>query len=463
MLSVHVLRKLFPRLGGVAVEDLVDGDGAVRIEARVRGDASVCPSCGVRSGRVHDRYRRRIADQAVGGQPVVIHLTVRRFRCDTASCPRRTFAEQVPGLTFRYGRRSVQLRETLQTIGLALAGRAGACLARSLNCAVSPNTLLNLVRALPDTAAERSPRVLGVDDFALKLGHVYVTILIDIETGRPVDVLPDRTARTLSAWLDRHPGTEVVCRDRASSYAEAVRTSAPDAIQVADRFHVRQNLTDAVERCVIAHRSCLPAAGAADTEPSPEPERPREGKYVINTHQRQAAVHELQDKGVGTTRISQILGMDPKTVRRYARTATADELIVPPRSQDSPLRRFHSYLNERWNEGCIDSTRLYEEIRALGYKGTDRTARRWLEPLRSSAAPAPKVSDVPSTRKVTGWITRHPENLTSDEALRLKHLLAPRSASWRPCAASQAISAKTSLPSPPASPSNGTAALSKDT
>nr|WP_307843146.1 ISL3 family transposase [Streptomyces triculaminicus] len=336
MLGFQVLRKLFPRLGGVAVEDVTDAGGIVRIEAQVRSDGGICPGCGVRSVRVHDRYRRRIADQAVGGQSVVLHLTVRRFRCDAASCLRRTFAEQVPGLTFRYGRRSVLLRETLETIGLALAGRAGARLARALKCTVSPNTLLNLVRALPGTAPERSPRVLGVDDFALKRGHVYATILIDIETGRPIDVLPDRTARTLAAWLDQHPGTEIVCRDRASSYAEAVRTSAPDAIQVADRFHVWQNLTDAVERCVIAHRSCLSTAGTTDTAPPLETERPREGKYVTNTHQRHAAVHELHGKGVGTTRISQILGMDPKTVRRYARAATAEELIVPPRPPRKP-------------------------------------------------------------------------------------------------------------------------------
>ncbi|MFI1259135.1 transposase [Streptomyces netropsis] len=236
--------------------------------------------------------------------------------------------------------------------------------------------------------------------------------------------MPDRTARTLSAWLDRHAGTEIVCRDRASSYAEAVRTSAPDAVQVADRFHVWQNIADAVERCVIAHRSCLSAAASAtDTEPPPEPEQPREGKCVTNTHQRHAAVHELHNKRVGTTRIAQILGMDPKTVRRYARAATAEDLIVPARSQHSPLRPFQSYLDERWNGGCTDSTRLSEEIRALGYRGTDRTVRRWLERLRASSAPVLKVSDVPSTRKVTGWITRHPDNLISNEALRLNHLL----------------------------------------
>ncbi|MFD5438399.1 ISL3 family transposase [Kitasatospora sp. NPDC127067] len=360
---------------------------------------------------MHDRYRRRLADTAAGGRPVAIWLLVRRFRCLVSACPRRTFAEQIKGLTYRYGRRSVLQRSVLEAVSLALAGRAGARLAKTLGATVNGNTLLRLLRALPAPGTDSSPRVLGVDDFALRRGHVYATVLIDIETGRPVDVLPDRTAETLTAWLNDHPGAEIVCRDRASAYAEAVRTAVPDAVQVADRFHVWKNLGEAVERSVAAHRTCLKT-------PVPEPagdkteqvERPRTGKYLTNTHERHAAVHQLSDKGVGTQTIAKLLHLDPKTVRRYAQAATSEELIVRPRSDTSPLRRYQAYLTHRWSEGCTDTSRLHAEIRELGYRGSDRTVRRWIEPLRALPNPGLKVSDAPTVRQVNGWLTRHPDS-----------------------------------------------------
>ncbi|WP_243740561.1 ISL3 family transposase [Streptomyces sp. 8K308] len=417
---------LLPHLAAVAIEDVQVVGSGVRITASAVAEAARCPGCGTNSRRVHDRYRRQLADVAVGGRPVMIRLAVRRFRCEASACPRRTFAEQVTGLTFRYGRRS-QLQETmLVAIGRVLAGRAGARLADMLHCTVSPNTLLRRVRALTAEPPEKCPRVLGVDDFALKRGHVYGTVLIDIETGRPVDVLPDRTAETFTAWLKQHPGAEIVCRDRASAYAEAVRTAAPHAIQIADRFHLWLNLCKTVEKCVVAHRRCLTspedeAQGEVMEPPTGSPGI--EGKRAANTRRHFAAVHEMYDKGVTIQVIAKALRMDRKTVRKYAHAATVEELLAPPLQRRRMLQPWAEYLTMRWQEGCTDSGRLFRELQQRGYRGSSRSVRRWLEPLRSAEAPIPKQSDAPTVRQVVGWLTRHPDDLTSGPRLRLKRIL----------------------------------------
>jgi transposase len=321
---------LLPHLAGVIIEGVAAVTGLLLVTARVRALEASCPKCGTVSRRVHSRYARTLADAAIGGRQVEIRLAVRRFFCTAGCCTRRTFAEQVEGLTVRYARKTPLLAGVLGSIAVALAGRAGSRLAAGLGIPASRQVMLRLVMATPDPEAA-TPRVLGVDDFAIRRGQHYGTLLIDIETGAPLDLLEGRDARPLAA----HPGVEVICRDRSGSYADGARTGAPQAIQVADRFHLWQNLAKAAEKCVAAHRACLaePAPPPAPQEQSPalpEPEDARQpdpgGKYAERTRQHHDLVRQLRAEGRGLREIARHPGWGLHTVQRLDRAATWQEL-----------------------------------------------------------------------------------------------------------------------------------------
>jgi transposase len=395
----------------------------VHVLARACADDAACTGCGVVSRRVHSGYQRRLADTASGGQEVLIDLQVRRFFCGSPACAKTTFAEQVPGLSTRYGRRTSALQAVLQAVALALGGRAGARLTGHLACAVSRSTLIRLIRAAADPD-EATPLVLGVDDFALRKGHVYGTILVDIQARRPVDMLPERSAESFRAWLDAHPGVEIICRDRGGCYAEGAAQGAPLAIQVADRWHLWHNLAEAVERAVGRHRSCLqePAPDPGTGPPAAQAAPASEAGLAARTRTRHTEVHAALARGLTLTEVSRTLRLDPKTVRRYATAETAGQLTGGARLMRPGLLGPHQdWLRQRWDEGIRSTERLHAELRDRGYQGSMRTLRRLTAQLRrDTAVPAPLAA--PPAKKVARWILTPPSDLTDDDRAALTQI-----------------------------------------
>jgi transposase len=374
----------------------------------------------VLSRRVHSRYQRRLGDAAAGGQEVLIHLQVRRFFCGNQGCAKVTFAEQVPGLTTRCGRRTSGLDQMLQAIALALGGRPGSRLAGRLACAVSRSTLLRLIRALPDPQTGQVT-VLGVDDFALRRGHVYGTVPIDIQARRPVDMLPERSAESFRSWLEARPGVEVICRDRGGCYAEGAALGAPTAIQVADRWHLWHNLAGAVERAVARHRPRLQDEPAEPGPPDPPAEPAAPGALAIRTRARHDAIHAALGRGLSAAEISRVLQLDRKTVRRYAAAATPGEVSGGARAERASLLDPHlPYLHARWEEGCGSTDRLHQEIRARGYRGNLR--RHTAQLRQATALPAPP--SVPASKTVARWILTPPGNLADADRAALAQITA---------------------------------------
>ncbi|MFD8692997.1 ISL3 family transposase [Streptomyces sp. NPDC059651] len=286
--------------------------------------------------RVHGSYQRNPADVPSAGRSVVLRLRVRRFSCQNAACGRRTCVEQIPGLPRRHGQRTERLRSTLAAVGLALAGRAGARLTGVLGAPVSRSTVLRLVHALPEPEVP-APRVVGVDEYATRKGRHYGTVLVDVETRRPVVLLPDREASSLAAWPAQRPGIEVVCQDRAPFFAEGATAGAPQAVQVADRWHLWHNLSEAAERSVAQHRRCLrslvPEAPEGEAEPGPEEQLagsrwPTGHRFADRTRARHAAIHALLEAGHSRRSIQRQLGMTWRTVQRFAGAAEPERLFT---------------------------------------------------------------------------------------------------------------------------------------
>ena len=415
---------------GLTVDRLLPGPDRILLVARSRRKRAPCPSCARPSGRRHSTYVRRLADLPWQGRVVELRVRVRRLRCANPACARAIFAERLPEVAAPKARRTVRLRAAQTSVGLAVGGEPGSRLAARLAMPVSGDTLLRLVRAA-GAAPATPPRVLGVDDWAWRRGQRYGTILCDLERNRVVDLLPDRSAAALAGWLERHPGVEVIARDRAGAYADGARQGAPEAAQVADRWHLLRNLGEALRQVADRHRARIqaaieaaPAAGRAETitvptsAPAPPPTKLEQGRRdrLAARGARFDQVVALRGRGLTLDGIAAATGLSRSTVKRWLRRGGVPTWRKPRRASILDAHRDH--LERRWREGCRNASALWRELRARGFAGRPGVVSQWAARIRrqeSAGGRGPSPPPVPSGRRITHLLTTEPEGLGPDD------------------------------------------------
>jgi transposase len=430
------MTELFPPTCGIRLKEIIVGDQSVQVQLTAIAPTALCPDCATPSSSVHSHYQRRLADLPWGSLAVCMQLVVRKFVCRQGPCTRRIFTERLPDFAMPYARKTMRLVNALQAIGLALGGQAGARLAARLRLPTSASTLLRLV--------------LGIDEWAWRRGHRYGTILVDLLTHRVVDLLPDRSAATIAAWLAQHPTITVVCRDRSDLYADGMRRGAPQAVQMVDRFHLVQNLRQALEAVLIDRRPALQAAAVCmamalthvdgpiplvsmyrGRRQSSKPAQPREETARPPRHARWVAIYEavqtLRARGTPIATIARQLGISRPTVYAYLRRGTPPgprRLQRPPSAQ--VLTPYIAYLIRRWRESGADSRQLWREIQALGFAHSARTVCRFITRLRraSEGGYTPEIHASPYTRpqgpstRAVSFVMVCPAAHRSDDAQR---------------------------------------------
>ncbi len=438
------------------VDALLVGDDGLTIRVLSEPTEVRCPLCGESADRVHSRAIRSLADLPWADVAVHLQVQIRKFFCDNPTCPRRIFRERLDGIAQVSARRTERQRAALLDLAVALGGEAGARMAAKRGMPVSPDTLLRLIRQAPE--GERpAPTMLGVDDWAIHKGLTYGTILVDLERHRPVDVLPDRSSTSLAAWLRAHPGVQLITRDRAGAFAEGARDGAPEAVQVADRWHLVDNLADALEgffrskgtgltdaaTALAGHTEVAGQTGTARDEvyqgkrrhPKPALARARYEAAaeagVARRREKYEQVRTLHARGAGIMEITRTVGISKMTVYKYLREGPPQRKRHSLHGKQRLIEPYEPYLLQRWADGCRMATRLWREIQAQGFAYSLTNVQRFVAELRRDGPPPtgqPRTALTkphgPPPRQVATLVLRRPERRSDEQRAYLIHLRA---------------------------------------
>ena len=401
---------LLPETVNLSIEQVIVND-AVTVILRSGEFTAACPCCGQGSKRVHSRYRRKPSDLPVSGRPVRLILEIRRFFCDNAWCLRKTFAEQTPSLVRPHAQRTVRLQVTLQQLGLALGGEAGAQLGNRMGLQASPDSLLRLVRQA-EQARQEPAKIIGIDDWAYKRRLRYGTLICDLERNTPIDVLPDRSVHTVCTWLEQHPEVEIICRDRWSEYATAAQKGAPQAIQVADRWHLLHNLVEELTHLLARHRSQVRQQTVSGLQNTP----PAVSAPVAQRQDQYTQIQALHQLGLAPAHIARRVGLSERTVYRWLARQAAPHGRHHARGA-SVIDPYKAYLLKRWQEGCRKGSLLCQELKAQGYRGSERAVYRYLSFLQETHLCAEQATTTApewetfSAKQAVWLLIRQPEEL----------------------------------------------------
>ena len=324
----------------------------------------------------------------------------------------------------------------MQEIGVATCGKGGERLVSKLGIPLSDATLLWSLYLVPLPPIGKV-EVIGIDDGSYRRGKRYGSIIVDLRTHKIIDLLPERSVSSVIAWLEAHPGVEIVSRDRGGTYVDGATQGAPEAIQVCDRWHLLKNLGEAVEAFLIRAHIHLPGT----VVPQPTLERPLttysatpagQGKTqarLLRKWKLYQRIQELHEGGMSLRKIGEELGLARGTVRKYFRQAPEPPLPTPRPLRASKLDPYEDYILARMAQGCLNAAQIHRELTGMGFSGGRSNVKAYVAHLRTSTAEgAPPVkrserTQALSPRSLRWLLTRERKDLDQEDQAQLDRLL----------------------------------------